>query len=220
MLMEGIMNKEQEHMKEYWNNNTKTLERAMYIVNSSKKDWVLNDFLESGKKVWTAIYDSVKDHLPDKFNVLDVGCGLGRVLYHAKKEFEQSYGVDIDEGMIKHAKGIQKDLNLEVVDGTGDMSMIFDDSISFVFSFICFQHIPYLDVQQKYIKEIERVLKPGGIAGLLVQNIEWCKDGKDISLGRGLSLEELKEVTSLKVVSKDDKFLSHDNRNYWIILKK
>jgi SAM-dependent methyltransferase len=214
------MDKQREYMEKYWNENTGTLEKAMYIVNSSKHDWEWEKFLETGKPVWYAIYESVEKYLPDCISVLDIGCGLGRVLIHTKEQFLQSFGVDINEYMIEKCIINHKNLSLETVDGTGNLSCFYDGTMSFIYSFICFQHIPYLDVQQNYIKEIERVLKPNGIAGLLIQNLNWGSADNDISLGRGMSLEELQEVTSLKVISKDDNFLSKDGRNYWVILKK
>lgn len=215
------MNKEQKHMKDYWSDTTDTLEKAMYMVNSSKHDWKLDEFLENGKSVWEEIY-KVKNQLPDSESVLEIGCGLGRLLNHTTEEFKRSYGCDIDYNMIKFAREIDEKniINYEVVDGTGELSMFFNNSFSFIYSFICFQHIPYLDVQQTYIKEIERILKPNGIASLLIQNRNWGSADNDISLGSGMSIEELKEVTTLNVVSKDENFLSKDGRNYLVILKK
>jgi ubiquinone/menaquinone biosynthesis C-methylase UbiE len=214
------MDKQKEHMKKYWDDNTTTLEKAMYIVNSSKHDWKWEEFLETGKPVWEAIYNSVKEHLSDKASVLDIGCGLGRVLTHTKEQFGSSYGVDINEYMVGQCEKKHKDINFDVVNGTGSLSCFFSDAFSFVYSFICFQHIPYLNVQQNYIREIERVLQTSGIAGLLIQNPSWGNTNNEINLGRGMTLEELQEVTNLKVICKDDNFLSSDGRNYWVILKK
>lgn len=214
------MDKQKEHMTKYWDEQTTTLERAMYIVNSSKHNWKWEEFLETGKPVWDAIYNSVKEHLPNKIAVLDVGCGLGRVLAHTKEQFLQAFGVDINSYMIEQCLERHKDMDFEIVAGNGSLSCFVSNAFSFVYSFICFQHIPYLDVQQNYIREIERVLQSGGIAGLLIQNPEWGNSNNEINLGRGMTLEELQKVTSLKVVSKDDNFLSTDGRNYWIILRK
>ncbi|GAF67603.1 unnamed protein product [marine sediment metagenome] len=221
------MDKQQEYMKDYWKHMTMTLTKAMYIVDTSNRDWNLDEFLIKGKNTWDMIYNNIKNDIVDYDNILEIGCGLGRILLSTVDKFKESYGVDIDEGMINFAKKIRDDKNLgmpiyDVVDGTGSLSLYKDNFFSNIFSFICFQHIPYLDVQQKYIMEIERILKPGGIATLLIQNLNWRGSNNDINFGRGMSIAELENVTGkLKVIRRDDgPAFSPDDRNYWVILKK
>ncbi len=213
------MNEQMEFMKKYWDENTVTHQKAMYIVNSSKADWEEDKFIESGKPVWDDIYASVKEHLPDHETVIDLGCGLSRVLLHTRGIFGRSFGVDINANMIEYGLKNYKGMTLSTLPGTGEMQCFASGKFSFVYSWIMFQHIPFLDVQQQYIREIERVLKPNGIAGLLVQNPCWGSSNNEINLGRGMTLEELKEVTSLEVVSKNDNFRSTDGRNYWVVLR-
>ncbi len=222
------MNKKQKYMKNYWQKNTKTLKRAMWMVDSSRSDsdWELDEFLVGGRNTWDMIFSDIKSDIVDYDNILEIGCGLGRILLHTVNRFKKSYGVDIDEGMINYAKEIRDGKGFDtpiydVVDGTGSLSLYEDNLFSNIFSYICFQHIPYLDVQQNYIREIERVLKPGGIAALLIQNPNWCMTNNKIDLGRGMDIIELEDVIDkLEVVRKDDNTISTDSRNYWILLKK
>lgn len=216
------MNKEQEHMKDYWKKTSDTLDRAMYFVNSSKNNWKLDGFMLNGKEVWDKIF-TIKDELPDFHSVLEIGCGLGRVLSHTTNDFETSHGVDIDKGMIKYAEeiDIEQYLNLDIVDGTGDLSIFFSNSFSFIYSVICFQHIPYVSIQQNYIKEIERILKPNGIARLMIQNPDWGSADNDISLGCGMHKDKIGDVIDkCEIVRVEDDFIGNDGRNYWVVLKK
>ena len=216
------MDKEQKHMKEYWEKTSNTLDRAMYFVNSSKNNWKLDEFIINGKEVWDKIF-TIKDELVDKDSILEIGCGLGRVLIHSVNEFNRVYGCDIDQGMIEHAGEIDKNkrLNLEVVEGTGKLDMFFNNYFSFIYSVICFQHIPYVSVQQDYIKEIERILKPGGIARLMIQNPDWGSADNNISLGCGMHKDKISEVIDkCEIVRIEDNFMGSDGRNYWVVLKK
>jgi SAM-dependent methyltransferase len=129
--------------------------------------------------------------------------------------------------MINHAEGLKKrsadysNVHLSVVDGTGSIPHQ-DNFFSFIFSVICFQHIPYKEPQLKYIEEVERILKPGGVALLMIQTITYNKrPNPDIGFGRGLSREELKSVIkNLTVTDLPPVIPANDGRNYWVTLKK
>ena len=97
---------------------------------------------------------------------LEYGCGPGRNIIKFKNRFKRIDGVDISEVNIEKAKlnvahnGI-KEPNLYIT--TGDnLSMIADNAYDVVFAVICFQHICVHEVRFSILKEIYRVLKPGG----------------------------------------------------------
>ncbi len=209
-------------MKEFWESNSKELDRAMWIVNSGMNNWNKKSFLESGKEDWKKIVEKVKGVVPDFKYVLEIGCGLCRVLCHAAKDFENVAGVDISENMLDHACKMHNILNMELftVDGTGRLP--FENNVaSLIYSIICFQHIPYEHVQIAYLKEIERVLKKGGVAFLMVQDPDWAQSSGGICMGKGLGKHTLRDsIKYSEPVTITNDFIGSDGRNYWAMFKK
>ena len=99
---------------------------------------------------------------PKKMRILEIGCGIGRLLIPMSEIFGQVIGVDISSEMIhkgkKHLENIQ---NCQIFENNGiDLSEFSDNYFDFCFSFIVFQHIPEKKIVEKYISEVSRVLKP------------------------------------------------------------
>ncbi|MBC7389362.1 MAG: class I SAM-dependent methyltransferase [Opitutaceae bacterium] len=91
-------------------------------------------------------------------DVLEIGCGEGRGIELMKGNFKSYTAVDkiagmIDKLAIKHPEGKFITMNLPPLKGLSDNS--FDTIISF-------QVIEHINKDKEYLKEIARVLKPGG----------------------------------------------------------
>lgn len=97
-------------------------------------------------------------------SILEVGCGVGRLLKPFWMAGAEVVGVDLSPNMIKKAKEYLSDtINRPRLHVTkGDLSMIPSRSMDFVYSFLVFQHIQTAAEVKKYIDEALRVLKPGG----------------------------------------------------------
>lgn len=95
----------------------------------------------------------VKDIGELKGKVLEIGCGVGRLL---KPGY---YGIDVSQNMLDIAIKRRPESTIKLT--TGDIPF---DSNSFdtVFSFLVFQHLK-IDEITTYIHEAYRVLKPHGI---------------------------------------------------------
>jgi SAM-dependent methyltransferase len=217
------------YMKNYWAGFTKDMTKAMYIIRSDNKNWKLDDFLKSGTEDYNQFFLKEENSIiPDKDVILEIGCGMGRMLYATKDRFKNTYGVDIDEGMIKFAKQLppyNSERNKFIVsDGLGTID-IPDNTISFVISIICFQHMPYKDIQLKYISEIERILKPNGIAKLMLQHEEW-KSNREVTCGYGVGLSStnfqsyLTKSDIVEIIDSSGWKGDSGKRNFWIIFKK
>lgn len=100
---------------------------------------------------------------PKKMRILEIGCGIGRLLIPMSKIFGQVIGIDISSEMIHKGKKYIEDLpNCQIFENNGiDLSEFADNYFDFCFSFIVFQHIPEKKIVEKYISEVSRVLKPG-----------------------------------------------------------
>lgn len=95
---------------------------------------------------------------------LEIGCGIGRLLKPLSRYITDLYGVDISKEMVAQAKdrlAVCKNISLSVCDGT--LSNFSDNYFDFCYSFAVFRHIPEKKYVYRYLSEVSRVLKPGGI---------------------------------------------------------
>ena len=94
--------------------------------------------------------------------ILDVGCGYGRTLQQLHTiGYTRLMGVDFAQGMISRGKVLYPHLDLRTMEqGTLPFP---DESVDGVILFAVITCIWNSDEQQALIREIRRVLKPGGI---------------------------------------------------------
>jgi SAM-dependent methyltransferase len=99
------------------------------------------------------------------WRALEIGCGPGRLIKPLSQYFGEIHGVDVSDEMIRLARQRLADVPHAHVHATNGASLaqFADESFEFVYSYAVFQHIPSRDVVLEYMREIRRVLKPGGI---------------------------------------------------------
>ncbi|MGB9612106.1 MAG: class I SAM-dependent methyltransferase [Bryobacteraceae bacterium] len=109
---------------------------------------------------------------PKEMRVLEIGCGAGRVTRALARLFGEVHGVDVSGEMVALAREALRDFpNAFVYQNNGmDLSvlppgLIFD----FAFSSIVFQHIPSREIIENYVREVNRVLRPGALFKFQVQ---------------------------------------------------
>ena len=103
--------------------------------------------------------------LRSKDRALEVGCGPGRLMLPMSRHFREIHGVDISQEMARLALDNLKELPNAHVHLTehSDLRMFESNAFDFVYSYAVFQHIPSRAVVLDYLKEMGRVLNPGGI---------------------------------------------------------
>ncbi len=108
-------------------------------------------------------------HQPE-WRVLEIGCGVGRVIKPLRERFARVDGVDISEKMIAYAQDYLAGTGCgEVTVNTGaDLAGLPSAAYDLVYSIIVFQHIRSVSVVRNYLRETWRVLKPGGYFRLQV----------------------------------------------------
>lgn len=99
--------------------------------------------------------------------VLDIGCGAGHGSNMLSKKYKKVYGVDISEEAIEYAKSNWATNNIEFVVGSA-MDIPFPDSTFDVVS--AFEVFEHLTDWRKFLSEIKRVLKPGGVVYISTPN--------------------------------------------------
>jgi ubiquinone/menaquinone biosynthesis C-methylase UbiE len=168
--------KNNQTMKDSWNN--KAIENAYHWVDSSKKSWNKEEYYEKGQeeideRVISYLTKTYSFEQIKKFNVLDVGCGTGRLVRGMSKYFNSVTGIDVSSKMLAIAKKDNNDLvNVSFLKSNGvNFDGLKDNSFDFIFSFIVFQHIPSRSIVINNIKEISRVLKRGGLSKFQVRGL-------------------------------------------------
>lgn len=123
------------------------------------KERFKEEFEETGKKDAGII----SRYISTNAVVLDLGCGVGRVIKYLAPHVKELHGVDVSEKMIHYAKDNcreHKNAYFQVNNGR-DLSLYRDSMFDFVYSLLMLQHLKKEDAF-KYINEVYRVLKNGG----------------------------------------------------------
>src|ERR1035437_5702711 len=161
-------------MRAEW--DQRALENARHYVATGKTDWNDEEYFESGREnvrreILTDMGNICQGKDPKEMTVLEIGCGSGRITRALSEVFGQVYAVDISGEMIRQARQSLHDRpNAHVFQNSGsDLSVLGDIQVDFAFSFIVFQHIPSREVIQSYVREVHRLLRPGGLFKFQVQ---------------------------------------------------
>jgi SAM-dependent methyltransferase len=131
---------------------------------------------------------------------LEIGCGPGRLMRPLSRHFAEIHGVDVSDEMIALAREKLRDIpnaRPHVSSGVG-LNEFPDDSFGFIYSYAVFQHIPSRDVVYSYLREIRRVLVPGGLVHLQFNGLPRGNDSDSICntwAGARFSSEEILDVT-------------------------
>jgi len=92
-------------------------------------------------------------------DIVDIGCGTGRLLRKARRQYPLARltGIDPADGMVRKARLMMPDAKFAV--GAAESIPLPDASTDLVFSTVSFHH--WVD-QKKGLAEIYRILRPGG----------------------------------------------------------
>ncbi len=116
-------------------------------------------FSQTREYLWDDIKPLLK-YIKENDKVLDIGCGNGR-LYHVLKEKQILYtGLDLGEELIKIAKTKYPEASFVV----GDMKKLpfLADTFDAVFCIAAFHHLTTAEERLQALREMKRVVKPGG----------------------------------------------------------
>ena len=140
---------------------------AFHYIASWQKEWDLESFLASGEIDFERLVVPVlaRCGLPTTGKrMLELGCGAGRMTASFAKRFEHVYAFDISREMLSRARQMHTDQRniLWLLSNGADLSCVASDSMDFVFSYLVLQHLPEEALALQYIREMLRVLRPGG----------------------------------------------------------
>ena len=125
----------------------------------------LDAFTKCGEENGPKAIAQIREHIGylDSKDILDYGCGAGRMIPHFAKEFKTVYGLDSSPEMLNlAAKNLGNIPNVKYLLGNGDSIPLPDNSIDILFSTIVFHHMPK-DAVRNVLKDASRVIRPRGI---------------------------------------------------------
>jgi SAM-dependent methyltransferase len=169
-----------EKMREDWDRRAR--ENARHYIATANSAWDEREFYESGRLC--VFYEILNDlgnvcqHKNAKdMRVLEIGCGTGRMTRALAEVFGEVYGVDISGEMVAQGKKDLADLpNAHLFQNNGaDLQVLGEVQFDFAFSYIVFQHIPSREVIYNYTREVNRLLRPGGLFKFQVQGAQLSK---------------------------------------------
>lgn len=141
---------------------------AFYYIASWRSDWDLDSFFRSGEEDYLRLVQPILDRLNFELTgkaMVEVGCGAGRMTRSFAQRFRQVSAVDVSPEMQKQAKEYLREfpnIRWSLVDGA-TLGNLESASSDFVFSYLVLQHLPELGVAYCLLREILRVLRPGGV---------------------------------------------------------
>jgi ubiquinone/menaquinone biosynthesis C-methylase UbiE len=151
-------------MRAYWDD--KARENPMWFIHSLL-DYANPDeeaFWRSGEQALDRTLEPFGLSLTGAERVLEIGCGIGRMTAAIARRAASVVGLDVSAEMVARARENLRGVdNAEFVVGSGrDLAGVDSSSVDVAYSFIVFQHIPDPAATCNYIREIGRVLRPGG----------------------------------------------------------
>jgi SAM-dependent methyltransferase len=181
-----------EKMKRDW--DQRALHHARFWI-ATENYQTEEVFTQSGQDTAQALLESLKGLYRPSWKVLDIGCGIGRVLKPLAKHFHALVGIDVSSTMIAQSKAwLSEFSNVTTFETSGmDLREFPDQSFNLVYSYVAFQHMPR-PVFEQYLSEINRVLTPEGYLALQLPIGPYCDVPIEDTIGiRSYPIQEINQ---------------------------
>lgn len=150
----------------YWDERAR--ENALFYVDNrvDYSDPDTDAFWRGGDEALAHMLGAVGLELRGDETVADIGCGVGRMVRALAGRVSRVYGIDVSSEMLAQAAEYNAHLgNAEWLKGDGtSLGVLADASVDGCFSHVVFQHLPRAEMTLGYVREMGRVLRPGGWA--------------------------------------------------------
>lgn len=127
------------------------------------RTWVVNKYSVVG--LWPSEARLIETYWPPAGRMLDLGCGAGRTTIPLSQLGYRMVGADLSTPMVHRARGQARHWRLQtawtVLDGT-DLPFADGSFEGALFSYNGIELVPGMAGKQRVLREIWRILKPGG----------------------------------------------------------
>jgi SAM-dependent methyltransferase len=159
-------------MRRFW--NARARENPWYFINRTLDyhEPDVHRFWASGERDVDKILGATGVTLEPDDHVVEVGCGAGRMTRAIARRAARVTAIDVAPRMLELARDHNADVhNVDWVLGDGaTLTGVPDASADACISYVVLQHIPDPEVTLGYVREMGRVLKPGGWAAFQFSN--------------------------------------------------
>ena len=163
-----------EKMRLDW--DARARENARHYVDTARTDWTDETFFASGQQtisedILTDMGNICQGKDPSAMRIIEIGCGAGRLTRNFAKLFGEVHAVDVSGEMVEQARRAVADFpNAHIYHNNGcDLTVLPELEYDFAYSAIVFQHIPSREIIENYVREVHRLLRPGGLFKFWVQ---------------------------------------------------
>lgn len=159
-------------MQAFWDDRAR--ENAFYFVDNNV-DYNSPDadrFWAEAERTVDVILDSLGVKLQPGDDVVEIGCGVGRLTRTLARRAATVRALDVSAEMLSQAREANRELdNVTWIQGDGtSLKGVDDASADVCFSHVVFQHIPDPAITLGYVRGMGRALRPGGWAAFHISN--------------------------------------------------
>ena len=159
-------------MRDFWNQRAE--ENAFFFVDNQLdyRNPRADEFWTRGEKEFDDMLDAVAARIEPDDDVVDIGCGVGRLTRVISRRAASVRAIDVSPRMLELAREHNGSLeNVTWLLGDGEsLAGVDDASADVCVSHVVFQHIPDPAITLGYVREIGRALRPGGWAAFQISN--------------------------------------------------
>jgi SAM-dependent methyltransferase len=159
-------------MEQFW--DAKAKDDAFYFVDSRLRYHASDEvtFWAGGEEALRALLGALEVELTPGQVVIDIGCGLGRLTRPLARTASRVIAIDVSSEMLTQARELNSSLtNVQWLHGDGEsLRPVPDASVDVCVSHVVFRHIPDPAITLDYVREMGRVLRPGGFAAFEFSN--------------------------------------------------
>jgi len=133
----------------------------------------ISEFWASGPKIWQDLKAAVDYNPRPTDEIVEIGCGVGRLTRSIASEVGHVHALDISENMITLARTLDlRNVSFHCSDGD-NLGSLASASADLVLAYCVFQHLPSVKILKSYLREMLRVAKPGGLVAFTLSPRSW-----------------------------------------------
>ncbi len=161
-----------QEIERFWDERAR--EDAYFFVDNRLRyrEPDLETFWANGEQDLQLMLEAVGERLQRQDDAVEIGCGLGRLTRPLSAQVHHVAALDVSSEMLARARKLNLDLhNVTWTHGDGQtLRPLPDSSADLCVSHVVFQHLPDPTITLAYVREMGRILRPGGRAVFVISN--------------------------------------------------